>query len=42
MDRFLDTANLQKKAHSKAVQSELNACRERIALLTHGRVSATI
>lgn len=39
MDRFLDSANPEKKAYSKALQSELNDCRDRIMLLTLGKVS---
>jgi hypothetical protein len=42
VDRFLATADPQKKALSKALQNELNECRERIALLTQGRVSVTL
>jgi ubiquitin carboxyl-terminal hydrolase 25/28 len=42
MDRFLDTADPQKKAHSKALQSELNDCRDRITLLTLGKVSVGV
>jgi len=36
MDRFLDNADPPKKASSKAVQAQLNNCRERIRLLTQG------
>jgi ubiquitin carboxyl-terminal hydrolase 25/28 len=39
MDRFLDSADPEKKAYSKALQSELNDCRDRIVLLTVGKVS---
>ncbi|KAF8973501.1 hypothetical protein BDZ97DRAFT_1648272 [Flammula alnicola] len=39
MDRFLDTADPSKKAKSKAIQSELNACRDRIRLLIEGKDS---
>ncbi|KDQ51133.1 hypothetical protein JAAARDRAFT_199352 [Jaapia argillacea MUCL 33604] len=37
MDRFLDSADPQKKARSKAIQAELNECRERIQRLTQGK-----
>ncbi|CAL1693817.1 unnamed protein product [Somion occarium] len=37
LDRFLDTADPQKKARSKVVQAELNACRDRIQRLTQGK-----
>lgn len=40
MDRFLDTADPVKKARSKAIQSELTACRERVRLLVEGKVCA--
>ncbi|KAF5368322.1 hypothetical protein D9758_002467 [Tetrapyrgos nigripes] len=33
MDRFMDTANPDKRKRSKAIQEELNSCRERVALL---------
>jgi hypothetical protein len=39
MDRFLDSASPAKKLRSKAVQADLNACRERIQVLTQGSVS---
>ena len=39
MDRFLDDAPEEKKARSKAIQAELNACRERIHQLTQEKVS---
>lgn len=38
MDRFLDTVDPVKKAKSKAVQSELTACRDRLRLLIEGKV----
>jgi hypothetical protein len=37
MDRFLDSANPEMKAYSKALQ--LDDCRDRIVLLTLGKVS---
>ncbi|KAI0275431.1 hypothetical protein BC834DRAFT_815748 [Gloeopeniophorella convolvens] len=37
MDRFLDSANPEKRANSKAILSELNKCRDRIHLLTTGQ-----
>ncbi|KAI0073034.1 cysteine proteinase [Panus rudis PR-1116 ss-1] len=37
LDRFMDTANPEKKARSKAIQTELNACRDRIHKLTQGK-----
>lgn len=40
MDRFLDGVDPQKKVHSKAIQADLTSCRERINLLTHGKVSS--
>ncbi|RDB19324.1 putative ubiquitin carboxyl-terminal hydrolase 2 [Hypsizygus marmoreus] len=33
MDRFMDNADPQKKAQSKVIQTELNACRDRIRLV---------
>lgn len=39
MDRFLDTADPQKKATSKAIQAELNACRDRVRILVEGKAS---
>jgi hypothetical protein len=42
MDRFMAIADPRKKAFSKLLQAELNECRERIALLTQGRVSVTL
>lgn len=41
MDRFLADAPKDKKVLSKAIQAELNACRERISALTQGSVSKT-
>ena len=38
MDRFMDNADPQKKHQSKTIQSELNACRERVRLLVEGKV----
>lgn len=38
MDRFLDTADPQKKAKSKSIQTTLNAQKERLRLLTEGKV----
>ncbi|GLB43607.1 putative peptidase C19 family protein [Lyophyllum shimeji] len=40
MDRFMDNADPQKKARSKAIQSQLNACRERVRLLLAGKDGA--
>jgi len=37
MDRFMDCADPQKKAQSKVIQSQLNACRERVRLLLEGK-----
>ncbi|TFY78461.1 hypothetical protein EWM64_g5551 [Hericium alpestre] len=37
MDRFLDSANPEKKERSKAIHSELSAIRDRIHLLTTGK-----
>ncbi|KAJ3887313.1 hypothetical protein GG344DRAFT_68912 [Lentinula edodes] len=37
MDRFMDTANPEKRKKSKEVQDELNTCRERLKLLTKGK-----
>ncbi|KAF9486321.1 cysteine proteinase [Pholiota conissans] len=39
MDRFLDTADAIKKAKSKAIHSELTACRDRLRLLVEGKDS---
>jgi len=39
MDRFMDAADPARKAKSKAIQAELNSCRERIRLLIDGKVS---
>lgn len=38
MDRFLDAADSKKKAESKAIQSELTTCRERVRQLVEGKV----
>lgn len=38
MDRFIDAADPSKKSRSKAIQADLNSCRERINILTHGKV----
>ena len=38
MDRFLDSANPEKKARSKVIHAELTASRERIQRLTQGKV----
>jgi hypothetical protein len=38
MDRFLDGADPPKKARSKVLQAELTNCRERITVLSHGKV----
>ncbi|KAI3622739.1 ubiquitin carboxyl-terminal hydrolase [Moniliophthora roreri] len=37
MDRFMDTADPQKRKQSKTIQEDLHACRERIRLLTQGK-----
>ncbi|KAF9532093.1 hypothetical protein CPB83DRAFT_867950 [Crepidotus variabilis] len=37
MDRFMDNADPTKKAKSKAIQSQLSACRERVRLLVEGK-----
>ncbi|KDQ18157.1 hypothetical protein BOTBODRAFT_52950 [Botryobasidium botryosum FD-172 SS1] len=37
MDRFLESADSEKKTKSRAIQVELKACRERIAALTQGQ-----
>ncbi|KAI0045879.1 cysteine proteinase [Auriscalpium vulgare] len=37
MDRFLDSASPDKKNRSKAIQSELSSCRDRIHQLTTGK-----
>jgi len=39
MDRFMDNASSVKKAKSKAIQSGLNACRDRVRLLVEGKES---
>ncbi len=39
MDRFMDDADPNKKAQSKGIQAELNACRERMRLLVEGKVN---
>jgi len=39
MDRFMDNGSSVKRAKSKAIQSELNACRDRVRLLVEGNVS---
>ena len=38
LDRFLDGADPEKKARSKAIQTELNTCRDRILKFTQGKV----
>lgn len=42
LDRFLDGADPEKKTRSKAIQAELNACRDRIQKFTQGKVSPII
>ncbi|KAL0565497.1 ubiquitin-specific protease ubp2 [Marasmius crinis-equi] len=37
MDRFMDTADPEKRKKSKALQDELHTCRERIRLLNQGQ-----
>jgi ubiquitin carboxyl-terminal hydrolase 25 len=39
MDRFMDTADSRRKSRSKAIQRELAECRERVRLLSEGKVS---
>ncbi|EIW87195.1 cysteine proteinase [Coniophora puteana RWD-64-598 SS2] len=39
MDRYLDTANAEKKAKAKEIQKELNTKRERLRTLTHEKTS---
>jgi ubiquitin carboxyl-terminal hydrolase 25/28 len=39
MDRFLESSDPVKKARSKAIQGQLNGCRERIRLLTETKAS---
>lgn len=41
MDRFMDNANLEKKAKSKGIQAELNASRDRVRLLLEGKQDAS-
>jgi hypothetical protein len=38
VDRFLDSANPDKRLRSKAIQTDLSRCRDRIHLLTTGQV----
>ena len=38
MDRFLDSANPDKRVRSKAILTDLSRCRDRIHLLTTGKV----
>ncbi|KAF8531532.1 hypothetical protein JB92DRAFT_2691869 [Gautieria morchelliformis] len=42
MDRFLDSADPAKRAQSKSVQSDLNACRDRIHALTRDKGASFI
>jgi len=42
MDRFLDSANPDKKARSKAILSELSKCHDRIHLLKTGQVRVCV
>lgn len=39
MDRFLDSADAEKRLRSKDIQTRLNASRDRIQRLTQGKVS---
>lgn len=41
MDRFLESSDPLKKARSKAIQGQLNGCRERIRQLTETKASAS-
>ena len=38
MDRFLDSANPEKKGRSKTIHAELTATRDRVQKLTQGKV----
>lgn len=38
LDRFMDDVEPQKKIKSKALQSELNECREQLRILSEGKV----
>lgn len=38
MDRFLESSEPMKKTRSKAIQGQLNACRERIRQITETKV----
>lgn len=42
MDRFLDCGDSAKRAQSKSVQSDLNACRDRIHALTREKVVCSL
>jgi len=42
MDRFMDNADPVKKNRSKAIQSELDACRDRVRLLVEDKVGKFI
>ncbi|KAF8079191.1 hypothetical protein FPV67DRAFT_101469 [Lyophyllum atratum] len=37
MDRFMDNADPHKRAQSKIIQAQLNACRERVRILLEGK-----
>ncbi|KAM6498575.1 hypothetical protein JOM56_006523 [Amanita muscaria] len=37
LDRFMSNANLEKKARSKAIETQLNGCRERLRVLEEGK-----
>jgi hypothetical protein len=39
MDRFMDNVDPEKRYKSKAIQAELNACRDRLRLLLESKVS---
>ncbi|KAF5383997.1 hypothetical protein D9757_006974 [Collybiopsis confluens] len=42
MDRFMDTAEAEKRKRSKAIQDELNGCRERLKILTQGKANVSL
>lgn len=42
MDRFLDSANPEKRLRSKDIQTQLNTSRDRVQRLTQGKVCRMI
>lgn len=42
MDGFMDSADPDKRKRSKAIQDELNGCRERLKLLSEGKGKSTV